>query len=131
MQLFTGEINYANSHFYNQPFDEKKTFCEYMVNGNDNCMALFSAWALLNFAAYLLQGLREEDAHADHEGFRLTSELIKSVLFQMLKCYVLVSVVQDVFGLSTFFLFREQQAYAFNGHGLLPEATLQFFLREY
>lgn len=140
VQLLTGEINYANPRYEGDSLQEKITFCDYMVIGNDNCMALFSAWALLNFGAYLLQGLRVIDdsgAPTDHSeslhntysvghfsslGFVTVRKLVKSVLFQMLKYYILVNVVQFGYGLFTFFLFREANA---NGFGLLDPETLR------
>lgn len=92
LQLITGEINYANLKHEASSLPEKMEFCIFMVSGNSNCMALFSAWTLLKFVAYLLQGLQTVAG----EEFENTQLILKTNLFQMLKIYILATVVQSV-----------------------------------
>jgi len=131
MQLFTGAINVDLPRYESENLSEKMNFVDFMVIGNDNCMALTSAWALLNFAAYVLQGLESHDGEGSSvsssskdfskEGLKCLRMLVKSVLFQMLKSYLLVNIVQTLFGVFSFFVFREQ---ASDGHGLLSISHL-------
>lgn len=116
MQLFTGAVNEDNVRYEGQPLSEKCTFVEFMVTGNDNAMAFYSAWALLNFGAYVMQGLR----HGDRGNAR--NEMLQDILFQMVKLYILVNAVQVLFGVFLFFLFRENV----RDHGFLSRDTLNF-----
>merc|ERR1719329_291759 len=129
MQLFTGAINSADyCRYETDSLHEKMNFVNFMVAGNDNCMALFSAWSLLNFSAYFVQGLKglkevvddkvnrksesqseptPDDHHFTNEGFDTVRGLVRGVLFQMMKPYVLVNIARTSFGCFIFFVFRE------------------------